>query len=188
MGSGSHRYWFIFPCYADANYHGNTGSGASAIMMFIPPRSARKAIRLENASMIFRFSQLYGMLISEWIDVEEKSIAQEKIDPNRSGTYWSEKFRKEYIKVATNVQTLQTRTTLAKWEGSFRGAWPVEEYKELSEIQAEMLSYLAQVSPRFSTTLILFLILLSSRELYTIWILYGGSALCTVPNSLTLTS
>ncbi|KIJ23589.1 hypothetical protein M422DRAFT_56788 [Sphaerobolus stellatus SS14] len=115
------------------------------------PQSVRKAIQIENASLIFQLSQLYGMLISEWIVVKEKASIREKtrrssVDSRPQLTQWSSQLRKRFTKVATTVQTLRTQTSLAKREGYFRGAWPVEEYRELGEIRSEMLLYLAQLA------------------------------------------
>jgi Aromatic acid exporter family member 2 len=125
------------------------GSGASAIMMFIPPKSAKTAVRLAHASMIFELSQLYSLLVSTWIMAEEGAAKGEESSAEaRQTSLWSKKFRSEFTKVGTQLEALRMRTSVARWEGSIRGAWPVDQYTELNEVEAEMLSYMAQVCLR----------------------------------------
>ena len=47
------------------------GCGASFILMMIPPTSARKVVRLKNATIISELSSLYALLTSAWITEEE---------------------------------------------------------------------------------------------------------------------
>ncbi|KAF8525171.1 hypothetical protein BU17DRAFT_62876 [Hysterangium stoloniferum] len=124
------------------------GSGASAIMMFIPPKSARTAVRHSNAALVFKLSQLYGLLISEWIFVEEGTELGQKRTKQTPGQLrsWSDKFRKDFTKVGVEIQGLKVRTSLARWEGSIRGAWPVKEYEELNNVESDMLFYIAQLA------------------------------------------
>lgn len=123
-----------------------TGLGAATVVLFIPPKSARTAIRYANASIIFELSQLYGLLISEWIAAEEHNPSPKSIPSKKPQfTKWPAKFRRDFTKVGAKIQLLKLRTNVALWEGSFRGKWPVKEYKRLITVETEMLSYLAQV-------------------------------------------
>ena len=115
-------------------------------MMIVPPKSAKTAVRLANASMVFNLSQLYSLLISKWIIVEEANASGEKPSQDvRELSRWSRQFRADFTMAGAALQTLEKWTKLAQWEGSFRGAWPVEQYTELNDVETEMLSYLAQV-------------------------------------------
>ncbi|EUC58450.1 fusaric acid resistance-like protein [Rhizoctonia solani AG-3 Rhs1AP] len=49
------------------------GFGASFIVMMFPPQPARRAVRLDNAAPISEIPQIYGILISSWLRVEEDS-------------------------------------------------------------------------------------------------------------------
>jgi hypothetical protein len=49
------------------------------------------------------------------------------------------------IALADQIQSAQQMTELAKWEGSIRGKWPIEEYRALIAAQNEMIGGLAQV-------------------------------------------
>ncbi|KAF8530979.1 hypothetical protein JB92DRAFT_3105728 [Gautieria morchelliformis] len=122
-------------------------SGASAVMMVVPPKSAKTAVRLANASIIFELSQLYGILVSKWIMAEEAAATGkypskdvQQISP------WSSEFRAAFTKAGAKLRVLKTRTNLARWEGSIRGAWPVDQYNELNDVETEMLSCLAQLA------------------------------------------
>lgn len=123
------------------------GLGATTVMLFIPPKSARTAIRYANASIIFELSRLYGLLISEWIIAEEHQEQYPgKLSEKPQYTKWPTKFRRDFTKVGAKIQLLKQRTNIARWEGSFRGRWPAKEYKRLNMVETEMLSFIAQVS------------------------------------------
>jgi Aromatic acid exporter family member 2 len=122
------------------------GSGASAIMMFVPPKSAKTAVRLANASVVFELSQLYSILVSKWIMGEEAAATGKKPSKEvQQISPWSIEFRTAFTKAGAKLRVLKTRTNLARWEGSIRGAWPVDQYNELNDVETEMLSCLAQV-------------------------------------------
>ncbi|KAI0070747.1 hypothetical protein K474DRAFT_1631398 [Panus rudis PR-1116 ss-1] len=114
------------------------GSAGSFILMMFPPKSGRKAVRLRNASNITSLSFLYSTLISAWISDKERPRTK---DTNE----WIPGFRDRLIDVATQIQALRVQTTVAKWEGSIRGAWPYEDYMRLLNIEMEMLSGLALI-------------------------------------------
>jgi hypothetical protein len=115
------------------------GSGASFILMMLPPKSGRKAVRIRNASSVAALSKIYGFLISTWIsDSSHDKEAAASSD-------WSTEFRTQLIAQALEIDTIKELTDLATWEGSIRGAWPSEEYLRLSDVQTEMISGLGQV-------------------------------------------
>lgn len=109
-------------------------------MMMLPPTSGRKAVRLRNASIITGISEIYAFLISTWIGTQahhKKSRA--------APAAWGQDFRTKLIALADQIGTARQMTELAKWEGSIRGKWPVEEYEKLIQAESEMISGLAQV-------------------------------------------
>lgn len=117
------------------------GAAASGIMMMLPPTSSRKAVRLQNASSIRGMSEIYGFLISTWIGTQ----ARHKKGKEAPEITWIKDFRVKLISVADQILATKQMTAMAKWEGSVRGKWPVEEYEKLTEVQGEMISGLAQV-------------------------------------------
>lgn len=104
--------------------------------MFIPPTSGRKAVRLRNAASIVSLSKLYGSLMSAWIS--------DSTDPKMKKA-WMDSFRRKMMAASMELRTIQDLTDLAKWEGNIRGKWALKEYRELTDIQIEMTSSLAQV-------------------------------------------
>jgi hypothetical protein len=117
-----------------------SGSAASFVVMMLPPTSGRKAVRLRNASTITSISEIYGFLISTWIGTQthqKKTLA--------APATWIKDFRMKLIALADQIQSAQQMTELAKWEGSIRGKWPIEEYRALIAAQNEMIGGLAQV-------------------------------------------
>jgi len=146
------------------------GCGASFILMMIPPTSARKAVRIKNATVIGELSSLYALLMSAWIMDEEdntqdnnskvksksrpvsvngdveKGLSTDDPSPAQASSKWGNEFRSRFIPLATQLQALRAQTTVAKWEGNLRGVWPFEEYNALLDKEYEMLSSLAQLS------------------------------------------
>lgn len=127
------------------------GSLASFIVMIFPPTSGRKAVRMRNASTVAELSYIYSHLMSAWINDEEPADDQKEKGDSLTSAEWIPEFRHKLIAVAQQLQALRTQTTVAKWEGSIRGAWPFEEYLNLLNIQSDMVGNLALVSehPRF---------------------------------------
>jgi hypothetical protein len=117
------------------------GSGASFIIMMLPPTSGRKAVRIRNASIISSISRIYGFLISTWITPS----TEEKKDIHPDSPEWMREFRKRLIALADEITTLRGLTEVARWEGSVRGAWPVDEYIRLVDVETEMIAGLAQL-------------------------------------------
>lgn len=138
--------------------------------MMIPPTSARKAVRIKNATVIGELSSLYALLMSAWITEEEDDTQDNKSknksksrpvsvngdvekgqstdDPSltQASSKWGNEFRSRFIPLATQLQALRAQTAVAKWEGNLRGMWPFEEYNALLDKEYEMLSSLAQLS------------------------------------------
>ncbi|KAK1223613.1 hypothetical protein PQX77_013510 [Marasmius sp. AFHP31] len=130
------------------------GSGASFIIMMLPPQSGRKAVRRRNASLIGGISSLYAFLMATWLS-DDSSSKQRKgsdggdLDPLKHGSpspLWTKEFRNRLFGLAEEVNTIRGFTALAKWEGSIRGRWPSEDYHRLIEKQAEMIPPLAQLA------------------------------------------
>jgi len=116
------------------------GSAASFIIMMLPPTSGRKAVRLRNASVITSLSESYGFLMSTWIGTQTHQKKR-----HAAPVTWIKEFRQRLIALSDQIQSAKQMTELAKWEGSIRGKWPVEEYHKLIETEFEMLSGLAQL-------------------------------------------
>ncbi|KZT25917.1 hypothetical protein NEOLEDRAFT_1132953 [Neolentinus lepideus HHB14362 ss-1] len=114
------------------------GSAASFIIMMLPPKSGRKAVRLRNATTIKRIGNLYSLLISRWIENTPS------LDDATSES-WSAFFRADIVSIAEQLQTLKGMTAIAKWEGGIRGRWPFEEYDRLVDVQIQMLGNLGQL-------------------------------------------
>ncbi|TFK50476.1 hypothetical protein OE88DRAFT_1736022 [Heliocybe sulcata] len=114
------------------------GSAASFIMMMLPPKSGRKAVRLRNATTIRRLGNLYSLLISRWIESTNSA--------ENASEGWQAFFRADLVNIAEQLQALKGMTAIAKWEGSIRGKWPFEEYDRLVDVQIQMLGNLAQLA------------------------------------------
>ncbi|CAE6412674.1 unnamed protein product [Rhizoctonia solani] len=136
------------------------GFAASFIMMLLPPQSSRKALRLGTASTVSQVSQLYGLLISSWLTVEEEvenEKADEKEDPveeNKPASHpyekWQPAFRSKLISVAGALAAQKMQMATIKWERNIRGGWPAEHYEKLLEVQVKMLSDLIQLAGALS--------------------------------------
>ncbi|EUC64408.1 fusaric acid resistance-like protein [Rhizoctonia solani AG-3 Rhs1AP] len=136
------------------------GFAASFIMMLLPPQSSRKALRLGTASTVSQISQLYGLLISSWLTVEEEA-QEEKVngkedhaEENKSTSHpyekWQPAFRAKLMSVAGALAAQKMQMTTIKWERNIRGGWPAEHYEKLLEIQFKMLSDLIQLAGALS--------------------------------------
>ncbi|KAK7062721.1 hypothetical protein VNI00_000209 [Paramarasmius palmivorus] len=114
------------------------GSGASFIIMMLPPQSGRKAVRRRNAALISAISNLYGFLVATWISGDKASFR----DTDDSD---SEADEQRLLSLGDEVNAIRGLTELAKWEGNARGKWPAAEYSSLVETEAEMMTPLAQL-------------------------------------------
>ncbi|KAF7792650.1 hypothetical protein EIP86_003747 [Pleurotus ostreatoroseus] len=126
------------------SYKPRTGCAASFVLMMLPPKSGRKAVRLRNAGTIATVAFLYADIISAWIRSEGR-VAQEK-EKERRGRYlleWVPGFRDRLIALSGQIQAVKVSTMLAKWEGSIRGKWPSDQYAKLADVQGEMVANLA---------------------------------------------
>lgn len=108
--------------------------------MMLPPTSGRKAVRLRNANIVTNISEIYAFLISTWIGTQTHRKKHSAAPPT-----WAQEFRIKLVALADQVQLLDQMTGLAKWEGSIRGKWPIQEYQSLVESESNMLGALAQV-------------------------------------------
>ncbi|KAI0266395.1 hypothetical protein BC834DRAFT_969434 [Gloeopeniophorella convolvens] len=118
------------------------GSAASFILMMLPAKSARKAVRLNSAKTITGLSHVYGTLMSAWIaeSVSSKELGPPALPP------WATSFRSSLIAIALQLRDLKEMAQWARWEGSIRGHWPYEEYNRLTEVQQEMVAVFSQLS------------------------------------------
>lgn len=53
-----------------------SGAGAAFIMMMIPPKSGRKAVREQNANIISDLGSMYAILMTAWINEEEERLTR----------------------------------------------------------------------------------------------------------------
>ncbi|KAM5537128.1 hypothetical protein V8D89_009274 [Ganoderma adspersum] len=116
------------------------GSAASFILMMIPPKSGRKAVRLRNASVISGLSYLYSHLTSLWLAAGEPFDSLHTLEetPRR----WPSELREMVVTFSQQIQDLRMRTVMSKWEGNIRGHWPFEEYNQILDLQVDILSSL----------------------------------------------
>ena len=95
-------------------------------MMLLPPQSSRKALRLGSASTISDISQIYGILISSWLTVEEEDEdketngAMDKEEESKPVSHpyekWTPAFRAKLIAVATRLGAQKLQMNTIKWE------------------------------------------------------------------------
>ena len=113
--------------------------------MMLPPKSGRKAVRLRNASVLSGISYLYSHLTSLWLSADgpfdRAADGKDGDVPHK----WPANLRAKFLALANQLQDLRMRTVMSKWEGSIRGAWPVEDYNKLLEAESDMLSSLVLV-------------------------------------------
>jgi len=116
------------------------GCGASFIVMMLPPKSGRKAVRLRTANSISALGNVYTSLMSTWITEGDAGK-----DASFTGTNWVKAFRGQLIAVTLQVLTGKQEMMGAAWEGNIRGRWPHEDYTKLIEIEEDMIGVLAQL-------------------------------------------
>lgn len=109
--------------------------------MMFPPKSGRKAVRLRNASVLVSLASLYSDITSFWISAEGTT----NIERPKSHADWVAGVREKIIALAAQLQAMKQQTALAKWEGSIRGAWPIEEYMKLNEEETKIMANLSLV-------------------------------------------
>ncbi|CAE6413891.1 unnamed protein product [Rhizoctonia solani] len=129
------------------------GFAASFIMMLLSPQSGRKALRLGAASTVSQISQLYGLLVSSWLTVEEETQEGEANEKEATAfpyEKWLPSFRAKLMSVSGALTAQQMQMTTIKWERNIRGSWPVENYEKLLEIQGGMVSDLIQLAGALS--------------------------------------
>lgn len=131
-------------------------------MMLVPPTSGRKAVRLQHSSVITELSSLYSTLMSVWITevhankdqggaINEKEDVSDDKEARRLSIAptvqapWADPFRKRVISLLEQLQSMQIATSMAKFEGSIRGAWPSELYTQLLTHERDMAAAFGQV-------------------------------------------
>ncbi|KAI0646345.1 hypothetical protein C8Q79DRAFT_909612 [Trametes meyenii] len=120
------------------------GCAASFILMMLPPKSGRKAVRLRNASVISGLSYLYSHLTSLWLSADGPfdSTVDVKTAGAQARPRWPAELRGKFIALAEQIQDLRIRTAMSKWEGSIRGSWASEDYGRLLDLESDMLASL----------------------------------------------
>ncbi|THH16060.1 hypothetical protein EW146_g4511 [Bondarzewia mesenterica] len=127
------------------------GCVASFILMMLPPKSGRKAVRLRNASTIAGLSNIYALLMSTWIErVTDEDDTENDKQSSLARSKLVQPFRKKIVAVVQKIQRVQQLTASARWEGNIRGAWPLKEYNRLAEVQMTMVASLAQLAGSLS--------------------------------------
>ncbi|KAH9919970.1 uncharacterized protein BXZ73DRAFT_104789 [Epithele typhae] len=117
------------------------GCAASFIVMMLPPKSGRKAVRIRNANVLSGISYVYSHLTSIWLSADESfQLPGGQFTPASRG--WREDLRAKFIVLSEQIQDLRRRTEMCKWEGNIRGTWPYEDYSRMVELQSEMLNSL----------------------------------------------
>lgn len=119
------------------------GSAASFILMMIPPKSGRKAVRLRNASVISGLSYLYSHLTSLWLAAGEPFDSLHTLE--EAQRRWPSELREMVVTFSQQIQDLRVLTVMSKWEGNIRGHWPFEEYNQILDLQVDILSSLVLV-------------------------------------------
>jgi len=116
------------------------GCWASFIVMMLPPKSGRKAVRMRAAASIDGLGHVYTSLMSVWITESDTGKDASFLSLN-----WLKLFRKQLIAITLQLLAGKEQMRLASWEGGIRGRWSKEEYAKLTEIQEEMVGVLAQL-------------------------------------------
>ncbi|KAJ6565829.1 hypothetical protein DFH09DRAFT_1472533 [Mycena vulgaris] len=109
------------------------GAGASFVLMMLPPKSARQAVRQRNAASIVVLGECYAALVARWIS----STGEDRFP--------AVQMQARLMKLADEMRAIRELTALARWEGSIRGKWPAAEYARLVEVQVDMVGSLAQL-------------------------------------------
>ncbi|KII87451.1 hypothetical protein PLICRDRAFT_163585 [Plicaturopsis crispa FD-325 SS-3] len=125
------------------------GCAASFIIMLIPPKSGRKAVRVRNAYAVTGLSNLYSKLLAHWI-ADRK---HERMDEGKDGlapAKWLTDFRLQLVTQADQLTYIRQLTASAVWEGNIRGKWPVEEYTSLVNTEIQLVVGLAQLGSALS--------------------------------------
>jgi hypothetical protein len=118
------------------------GSAASFIVMLLPAKSARKAVRLGCSKSLTSLSNIYTFLMSAWITNTPSEKELKRADPPG----WANSFRDNLLEATIQLRDLKEMAGWARWEGSVRGHWPYEEYNRLIDIQQEMVAVFAHLA------------------------------------------
>jgi Aromatic acid exporter family member 2 len=135
------RYdWYANPLFFSLCRWGITGCAASFVIMMLPPKSGRKAVRLRAAASIDGLGHVYTTLMSAWITENDAGK-----DSSFASSNWIRAFRGRAITVGLQIMASKQYMMAASWEGGIRGRWPQEEYAKLTEVQEEIVAVLSQV-------------------------------------------
>lgn len=107
--------------------------------MFVPPKSARKAVRVRNAAVMNGISNVYLSLTSAWVG-SNTHPAPDKFD-SASIILW----QGEIVAIAQQLLAVDNLSESALWEGRIFGQWHYEEYKVMREIERDMLALMVMV-------------------------------------------
>jgi len=118
------------------------GSAASFIVMMLPAKSSRKAVRLGCSKSLTSLSHIYTSLMSAWITNTPSAKELRRTGPPG----WANSFRENLFEVVIQLRDLKEMAGWARWEGNVRGHWPYEEYNRLTDIQEEMIAVLAHLA------------------------------------------
>lgn len=113
-------------------------------MMMLPPKSGRKAVRLRNANTITTLSNVYQEITAAWIN-DGQMFPKDPTHPEPTFADQIPQLRDRVLGVGAQLQALRVQTMIAKFEGNFRGVWPMGEYMKLVDTQTEMLISLTMV-------------------------------------------
>ena len=132
----------LCPFYDDCTPKpGFIGCAASFIVMMLPPKSSRKAVRLRTAQSVSALGRVYTSIMSAWIT--ESDVGK---DASFTSSNWVKGFRGRLIGVTLQILDGKQEMMFASWEGNIRGRWPQHEYARLTEIEEDMIGVLSQVS------------------------------------------
>ncbi|KAI0339296.1 hypothetical protein BDW22DRAFT_1409168 [Trametopsis cervina] len=115
------------------------GAAASFIIMMLPPKSGRKAVRLRNASVLMSLASLYSDITAAWIS----SDGVPNTENTKSTDQWIASVRAKIVSLAAQLQALKMQTSIARWEGSLRGVWPIDEYMKLADEETQIMANLS---------------------------------------------
>ncbi|KAI0320467.1 hypothetical protein OF83DRAFT_1053079 [Amylostereum chailletii] len=117
------------------------GVAGAFIVMFVPPKTGRKAVRERNATVLSSLCNVYSSLMSAWISNKSPSASENDLDAQAQ----ADPFRRNLMAVAAQVTALKGLTETSRWEGSWRGQWPYADYARMVEVELEMIATLGQL-------------------------------------------
>ncbi|VDB95654.1 unnamed protein product [Peniophora sp. CBMAI 1063] len=116
------------------------GCVASFIVMFVPPKSARKAVRVRNATAISGLSNIYLDLTTTWIGNRTDGDRSDGLTEDSTTV---QRLKTQLVSVATQLLSLNDVVESARWEAAILGEWPYKDYKAMLEVEQDMVAVLA---------------------------------------------